>query len=295
VNINTHNTHIVMGFEYHAPTSVAEAVKLLSEYGGDASALAGGTDLIVRMKDGSHRPKHIVNLKKIPGLAEIKETRDGVHIGALTRIRDIEKSELMGKRLPVLREAARTLGSVQIRNLATLGGNLCNASPCADTAVALLAYDAVAHITGPKGERAVPLDGFFKGPGATVLERGEIVTGVSVPKPAKNTGGRWLRVARASMDIASISLAVTVKLKDGVAEDSRFAWGTVAPTPMRTKEVEAYVRGRRLDQACIEEAATLASRGIKPRESGRSRGPYKRRVAHGFVVEALTSLKEAQR
>ena len=295
MNINTHNTHIVMGFEYHAPTSVAEAVKLLSEYGGDASALAGGTDLIVRMKDGSHRPKHVVNLKKIMGLAEIKETRESIHIGALTRIRDIEKSELIGKRLPVLQEAARTLGSVQIRNLATLGGNLCNASPCADTAVALLAYDAVAHIAGPSGDKAVPLDGFFKGPGATALERGEILTGVSVPKPAKNTVGRWLRVARASMDIASISLAVTVKLKDGVAEDSRFAWGTVAPTPMRTKEVEAYVRGRRLDQACIEEAATLASRGIKPRESGRSRGPYKRRVAHGFVVEALTSLVEAQR
>ncbi len=295
MNINTHNTHIVMGFEYHAPTSVSEAVKLLSEYGGDASALAGGTDLIVRMKDGSHRPKHVVNLKKIAGLAGIKETKEGISIGALTRIRDLEKSELIGNRLPVLQEAARTLGSVQIRNLATLGGNLCNASPCADTAVALLAYDAVAHIAGPSGDRAVTLDGFFKGPGVTALERGEILTGVSVPKPAKNTVGRWLRVARASMDIASISLAVTVKLKDGVAEDSRFAWGTVAPTPMRTKEVEAYVRGRRLDKACIKEAAALASRSIKPRESGRSRGPYKRRVAHGFVVEALTSLVEAQR
>ena len=295
MNINTHNTHILMGFEYHAPTSVEEAVRLLSEYGGDASALAGGTDLIVRMKDGSHRPKHVVNLKRIAGLAEIKETREGIHMGALTRIRDIEKSELVGKRLPVLREAARTIGSVQIRNLATLGGNLCNASPSADTAVALLAYDAVAHIAGPRGDRVVPLDGFFKGPGATVLERGEILTGVSAPKPAKNTVGRWLRVARASMDIATISLAVTLRLKDGAVEDSRFAWGTVAPTPMRTKDVEAYVKGRRLDHACIEEAAGLASRSIKPRESGRSRGPYKRRVAHGFVVEALTSLSEAQR
>ena len=295
MNINTHNTHILMGFEYHAPTSVEEAVKLLGEYGGDASALAGGTDLIVRMKDGSHRPKHVVNLKRIAGLAEIEETREGVSIGALTRIRDLEKSELVGKRLPILQEAARTIGSVQIRNLATLGGNLCNASPSADTAVALLAYDAVAHIAGPKGKRTVPLDGFFKGPGTTVLERGEILTAVSVPKPAKGTVGRWLRVARASMDIATISLAVTVRLRDGVAEDSRFAWGTVAPTPMRTKDVEAFVKGRRLDQACIEEAAGLASRSIKPRESGRSRGPYKRRVAHGFVVEALTSIAEAQR
>jgi len=295
LNINTHNSHIVTGFEYHAPTSVEEAVKLLREYGGEASALAGGTDLIVRMKDGSHRPRHVVNLKKIPGLAGIEETKEGISIGALTRIRDLEKSELVGKRLPVLQEAARTIGSVQIRNLATLGGNLCNASPSADTAVALLAYDAVAHVTGPGGERTVPLDGFFKGPGATALERGEILTGVSVPKPAKNTVGRWLRVARASMDIATISLAVTVRLKEGVAEDSRFAWGTVAPTPMRTKDVEAYVRGRKLDQACIEKAAGLASRSIKPRESGRSRGPYKRRVAYGFVVEALTSIAEAQK
>jgi len=291
--VNRHNTHILLGFEYHAPASVAEAVKLLDNYGSEAKVLAGGTDLIVKMKDGSVRPKHVVNLKWIPGLSGIRERRDGVWIGALTKLRDIERSELVQKRLPVLHEAVRMIGSVQIRNLATLGGNICNASPAADGPVALLALDAKAHITGPSGERTVDLDSFFKGPGRTILSQSEILTGVTVPRYAAGGYGCFLRVARVSMDIATISLAASAKLKDGTVEDCRLAWGTVAPTPMRTRDVEEFLRGKRLDEKVISDAAELASKSIQPRERGRSSGPYKRKVAYGFTVEALTRIAES--
>jgi CO/xanthine dehydrogenase FAD-binding subunit len=291
MEINKHNTHILLGFEYSAPTTIVEACKLLAEH-SDAIVLAGGTDVIVKMKEGSLRPKHVVNIKKIPGLSGIKETPDGIWIGALTRIRDIEKSTLVQEKLHILYEAVRVIGSVQVRNLATVGGNVCNASPAADSAVALLALDAVAHISGPGGERRVPFSEFFKGPGSTVLARGELLTGITVPGSLVGWKGCWVRVARASMDIATISLAATVKMEDGFVKDIHLAWGTVAPTPMRTRDVEAFIEGKKLDYSVIDEAAKLAAKSIRPRESGRSSGVYKRRVAEGFVREALTQLAE---
>ena len=185
-NINIHNTHIISDFEYYAPETLQEASKLLKELGKDAAALAGGTEVIVKMKEGSRRPKHIVNLKKIPGLSGIKETSDGIEIGALTTIREIETSPLIKEKYPILYQSAKVLGSVQIRNRATVGGNICNASPCADTAVGLLSAEGGAHISGPDGERKVPLVDFFLGPGRTVLAPGEILTSITVPKMAPN-------------------------------------------------------------------------------------------------------------
>ncbi|MBE0634366.1 xanthine dehydrogenase family protein subunit M [Candidatus Bathyarchaeota archaeon] len=292
-HINKYNTHVLLDFEYHAPETVQEAAKILKKHGSDSVALAGGTDIIVKMKDGSRRPKHIVNLKKIPGLSGIKETSTGVEIGALTKIREIEKSTLIKEKYPILHEAARVIGSVQIRNLATVGGNICNASPCADSAVGLLSLDAAVHIVGLEGERDVPLRSFFLGPGKTVLASGEILTSVKVPKTASGAKSVFNRVARVSMDLATISLAAVVKMKNGVVEDCRLAWGTVAPTAMRTRDVEEYLKGKELTDEVIDEAAELASKSIKPREKGRSNGPYKRRVAKGFIIETLSKLKES--
>lgn len=291
MEINKHNTHILLGFEYFAPTTIVEACKILVEH-SDAIVLAGGTDVIVKMKEGSLRPKRVVNIKKIPGLGGIKETPDGIWIGALTRIRDIEKSTLVQEKLHILYEAVRVIGSVQVRNLATVGGNVCNASPAADSAVALLALDAVAHISGPGGERKVQFSEFFTGPGSTVLVRGELLTGITVPSRVVGWKGCWVRVARASMDIATISLAATVKTENGFVKDIHLAWGTVAPTPMRTRDVEDFIVGKKLDNNVIEEAAKLAATSIRPRESGRSSGVYKRKVAEGFIREALTRLME---
>ncbi len=294
MDINIHNTHILNKFEYYAPVTVAEATKLLAKYGENVAVLAGGTDLIVRMKHGTLRPKYIINLKKIDGLEYLEEKPEGIQIGALTKIRDIERSLLIQKKFPVLHEAAKAIGSVQIRNLATVGGNICRASPCSDCSVALLALDAVAHTVSSSGERKIPLESFFAGPGKTVLEKDEILLDILIPKKAENFKGYWLRVARASMDIATISLALSAKVKDGVVEDCRIAWGTCGPTPMRTKDVEVFLKGKKLTDGVIEDAARLASKSIKPREVGRSRGLYKRKVASGYLMEALTKLSKSE-
>jgi carbon-monoxide dehydrogenase medium subunit len=293
MDINKHNTHILHRFEYYTPVTVTEAVKLLEELGSEATILAGGTDLIVKMKDGSERPRHVINIKQIPSLRGVNETPEGLWIGSLTKISELEKSKVIKEKLSVLYEAVRVIGSVQVRNLATVGGNICNASPAADSAIAFLALDAVAEITGPNGERKVLFGEFFTGPGRTVLKEGELLTGVTVPREFYNWKGHWARVARASMDIATISLAATAKMDSDVVNEIRLAWGTVAPTPMRTKDVEDYLCGKKLEQNIIEEAAILAASSIKPRDSGRSSGPYKRKVAKGFIREALTKFAEA--
>jgi carbon-monoxide dehydrogenase medium subunit len=293
MDINKHNTHILHRFEYHAPVTVKEAVKLLKELGSEATILAGGTDVIVKMKDGSLRPRHVVNIKQIPGLSGVKETPEGLWIGTLTKISELENSRVIKEKLSVLYEAVRVIGSVQVRNLATVGGNICNASPAADSAIAFLALDAVAQITGPNGDRKVPFGEFFTGPGRTVLKEGELLTGITVPRDVYSWKGHWARVARASMDIATISLAATAEMDDGVVKEIRLAWGTVAATPMRTGNVEDYLRGKKLKQSIIEEAAILAASSIKPRDRGRSSGPYKRKVAKGFIREALTKFAEA--
>ena len=155
MSINTHNTHIVQCFEYHAPASVAEATNLLDEHGVEAMILAGGTDLIPKMKQAILKPKHVVNLKHIPELAGVREEAEQIRIGALTRLRDLERSIIVTEKLPLLHEAVTAIGSVQIRNMATVGGNLCNASPAADSAQALVALGAKANIAGPKGERSI--------------------------------------------------------------------------------------------------------------------------------------------
>ena len=167
MTINKVNTHIVpIEFEYHAPESLDEAVALLDMYGEDAMILAGGTDLIPHMKQRKAEPKHIVNIKKIPELACIEETPDGVKIGTLAKLRAVELSPQIRKRIPLLSEAAQSIGSVQIRNLGTIGGNICNASPSADMATALMALEANVHVYGKDGAKVYPMAEFFQ-PGAT--------------------------------------------------------------------------------------------------------------------------------
>ncbi len=289
MSINRQNTHIIpFGFEYHSPKSLGEAVELLERYGGEAVPLAGGTDLIVKMKQRLMEPKHVVNLKGIEGLDGIEDGPDGMRIGALTKLRTLERSGLIRERLPVLHDAVRALGSVQVRNMATLGGNLCNASPCADTAVALLALDAVAHMAGPEGERSVPLEGFFEGPGLTVLGPGEILTGVQVPKPKPGTGTSFMKIGRTSLDIATVSVAAALTLSDGVVDHCRVALGSVAPTPLRVPNVERFLVGKRLTEDVLNETAEMVSRTIRPITDIRGTAEYRREASKALTVDALT-------
>ena len=245
--INQVNTHIMpIRFEYHAPTSLDAAVELLSKYGKEASLLAGGTDLLINMKQRLVEPKHIINIKNIKELIGIEEREDGINIGAATRLRTIEMSDKIQAKLPLLHEAVRSIGSVQIRNMATIGGNLCTASPTADSATALLALDAKARLIGPEGTRIVSMEKFFVGAGQTVLSPNEILVEVLSPHLTEDTGTSFIKIGWTSFDISTINIATVLKLEGGYVNDCRIALGSCAPTPIRVQRVEEFLKGQKL-------------------------------------------------
>lgn len=296
MSINKWNTHIIgKPFQYHQPETVEEATKLLAKH-PDCKVIAGGTDLVPKMKQRLLEPANIVNLKKIPGLVGIKETKDGVWIGAATKLRAIEKSDLVKEKIPLQYLATKTIGSVQIRNMGTLGGNVCNASPAADGALGLVTLDAIVHISGSKGKRSIPIAEFFTGPGASVLEKDEIVTGFTVPVMDKDTGYHFISIGRMALDISTISIAVTVTKKEGKVAKARVALGSVAPTPLRLPEVEEYLTGKTLDDEEIIKAAEMVSTGIKPISDIRASAEYRTEASKGMAMEAikLAWIKEAR-
>lgn len=278
-----------MPFDYLEPRTIEEAVSLLSRYGGEAKVIAGGTDLTNLIRTKTIRPKYVVDIERIPGLDYMRYDDDGtLSIGALTSIRSLETSAELKKRHPVISQAAGQLGSVAIRNVATIGGNLCHASPAADTAPSLIGLRAKVKIAGPAGERAVPLEGFFIGPGQTVLKRGEIVVEIQVPPVPAHTKGVYLKHAtRGSADLAILGVAVIATL-DGVrCRNVRIVLGAVAPTPMRARNAEKLLEGKALDDALIENVARIASDETRPITDVRSSADYRREMVKIFTRYAI--------
>jgi CO/xanthine dehydrogenase FAD-binding subunit len=291
-NINKWNTHIISKpFNYHSPETVEEAVKLLDTL-ENVRVLAGGTDLIPKMKQRLFEPSEIVNLKKIPELVGIKETEKDIWIGAATKLGEIEKSKLIQDKLPLQYLCTKTIGSVQIRNMGTLGGNVCNASPAADGALGLVTLQAIAHIAGVKGTRDVSVEEFFVSPSKSVLAKDEIVTGFTIPFPEKGTGYHFISIGRMALDISTISIAVTVTIKDGKVTASRIALGSVAPVPLRLPKVDEYIIGKELTDELIEKAAEMVSAGIKPIDDIRATAEYRRVASKGMTMEAYTQAKK---
>ena len=217
-------------FAYERPTRLEDAITLLAEHGPDARLLAGGTDLIIRLRDGTMRPKVVVDVKHVAELdGEIREVDGHLRFGGLTTMTDIAANARLRRDFEALAEAALFVGSVQIRNRATLVGNMCNASPAADTAPALLVYGAVVVVMGPAGSHRIPLNEFFVRSGVTTLERGELVTAIELPLPSGPMGSVHLRrTRRRGHDLASVTLAVGMTA-DGV---TRLAYGSVGPRPV---------------------------------------------------------------
>jgi len=296
MKINEVNTHLIpIRFEYHAPTSLKEALDLLSKYGGDAAPLAGGTDLIVKMKQRLVEPKCIINIKNIDELNRVEERHDGIHIGAATRLRTIEKSEIIKAKLPLLQEAVRTIGSVQIRNMATIGGNLCNASPAADSATALLALDAKAHLISSEGSRTIPLEEFFTGPGRTVLKPNELLAEVSSPYLPENCGTSFQKIGRTSLDIATVNIATMLKMEGEVVSDCRIALGAVDPTPIRAHRAEEALRGKELTDETLKTAAKTVSGSIAPITDIRATADYRKEASKTLLRDALTIARDRAR
>ena len=234
-------------FAYVSPKTLQEAVDLLVEHGSQARLLTGGTDLLVRIRHGHITPRLVIDLKRIADMPrDVQWSDSDVYIGALTVMTDIIQDERMRSHYPALVEAAAVVGSVQIRNRATLAGNICNASPAADTATPLLVYGALVHITGPQGERQIPLAGFFKGPGQTVLERGEIVTALHLPLPEEGTGAAFYRITRRrGVDLATVNGACLVR----PSGQSAFAFGAAAPRPFLAHEPSGRLSDPQIAQA----------------------------------------------
>lgn len=284
-------------FEYLEAGSVKEAVSLLKRHGQDARAIAGGTDLVVLMRCREVAPKYLVSLKTIPSLDYIREDADGFRLGALATIRSIETSPLIKERYGILAQAAHLLGSVQVRNLATIGGNLCHAAPSAEMAAPLLALEARARIAGPDGERVIPLEHLFDCPGQTCLKTGEILIELQIPSPPPRSAGVYLKhCILKAMDIAFVGTAVVVELAgDEACRDIRIGLGAVAPTPMRAVKAEAHLKGKQLEEGLLREAGEIASQECSTISDIRCSAEHRREIVKVFVRRAAQQAAELAR
>jgi len=281
-------TRTLPRFEYLEPTTIEEALSILNRYDGRAKILAGGTDLLVSMKLRLLKPDCVVNIMKIPDLQGVSfNPKSGLHIGAATTIRALEESDVIAKQYLLLADTVRSFGSAQVRNMATVGGNICNASPGADFATPLLALDAQVKIVGPKGARTVTLDRFFTGPDQCALEPDELLTGFRVPAPKPGTGSAFVKIGRVAVDLSKVNVAAVLTAERGVCEDVGMALGAAAPTPMRARNAEATLKGQKITDKTVETAAQVASDESKPRTSLRSTAEYKREVVKTLAERCL--------
>lgn len=277
--------------EMYQPSSLQEASRLLKENGPGGRFLAGGTDLVIAMKEKGLVPKYVVDLKRIPGLAGIRENGDGrITIGALTTMREIELAPLITRKYPFLAQSAAEVGSIQIRNRATVGGNMANATPSADVAPSLIALNATAKIVGANGERTIALEEFFRGPGQSVMTADEILTEITIPKTPSRLVGEYIKFSpREMMDLAYVGVAVAYALGENErrCEGVRIVLGAVAPTPIRARKAEAVVEGQVLTEALAEKAGEIAAEESKPISDVRSSAEYRRAMVGAMTKRAL--------
>lgn len=284
-------------FEYLNPKTVQEACALLSEHGDKAKVMAGGTDLLNVMKEKLITPQYVIGLRGVSDLDYIEADSDGIRIGALTTLTTLGKSSDVQEKFPCLAEVPGKMATVQIRNMGTLGGNLCNAAPSADTAPILICLGATVKIVGPKGERVVALEEFFTGPGETVLGDGEILAEIQVPNQPANTAGAYFKMSRVAVDLAIVGVAAVVTLggKGGTCSDIKIALGAVAPTPIRAKKAEGLIKGKKIDEALIEQAGKIASEEASPIDDVRGSAFYRTEIVNVFTKRAIRqALEQAQ-
>ena len=273
-------------FEYVAPTTLDEAVRLMAESGPKAKALAGGTDVIVQLRGGRFNIDRLVDVKQIPEMNELSFSEtNGLTVGAGVPCCLIYENETVIKHYPGLVDAAYLIGGIQIQGRATLGGNLCNSSPSGDTIPALMALGGVADVAGPNGRRAIPVEEFCTAPGRNQLQDGELLVGLNFPAPKPNSGAAFLRfIPRNEMDIAIANSAASVELDDaGKVVSARIAVGAVAPTPRMAQAAADAMVGKDASEATIEEAAEAAKAVASPIND--MRGTVKQRI---HLVGVLT-------
>jgi len=280
-------------FEYIEPKTLDEALKVLNKHKDNARLLAGGTDLLLQLKKRERKiPEYVIDLKGIPELDYISRDTDGIRIGALTTISVMEQSPEIRGEFPILIQAASLMASPQVRNRATIVGNICNAAASADSVPPLLVLSASVKVRGSRKERTIPLEKFFTGPGTTVVKPNEIVVGIHVPKQAPGTRGVYMKLSpRHSMDLAVVGVAASGVCKNGFCEDIRIALGAVAPTPIRVSGAESILKGQIISSELIDEAARSAMNECNPRkDSYRASPEYRRDMVYVMTRRALNQI-----
>ena len=280
-------------FQYHQPESLDEALALLAEV-PSARLVAGGTDLMVELrKRREARPPALVSLRRIPALAEIELSGSGrLRIGAALCLSDVTVHAEVRAHYPALVQAMHVFGCQQIQNAATLGGNLCNASPCADGAPSLLAYGAQVELVGPAGLRCLPLDQFLLGPGRTALQTGEVMTAILLDRPSSSSRSLYLRKGRVRMDLAMVNLALLLDVEGETCRRARLVAGAVAPVALRLSGAEAVLEGSGLEPDVLTKAAAIARAEISPISDVRSSAAYRRALVGVLVERGLRRLRD---
>ena len=277
-------------FEYLEAHTLRQAIGMLQRHGEQARIVAGSTDFLVRWRAGFWHPDYVVNIQYIPGLSRVAfSRRNGLRLGALVTIQTLEQHPVIRQHYPALAAAAASFAGVQVRNLATVGGNICNASPSGDTLPALLAYGAECRLSGSNGHRLVALDQLFAGPGQTILAQDELLTEITLPPPSPNSGSLYIKHSpRGAMDIATVSVAAEVSVdRSGVCADARIALGAVAPTPLRAYAAEDMLRGEALGDDVLQAAANHAMSQVSPIDDVRGTARYRREMVGVLTRRAL--------
>jgi carbon-monoxide dehydrogenase medium subunit len=276
-------------FNYLAPTTLDEALSLLANYKAKAKVIAGGTDLVPKLKRREIKaPDYVIDIKGIPGLNKIKPNGSGLTIDALVTIGDVEASPQIRQKFAVLAQAAQSMASPQVRHRGTIAGNICNAVPSADSAPALLTLGAKFKIISQKGQRMVGIEDFFTGPNQTILSDDEILREIQIADMPPKSQGVYLKLTpRRAMDLAIVGVAVVVIPQDEICQDIRIALGAVAPTPIRAKKAEAVLKGQKLDDKLIEKAAQTAASQSNPIDDHRASAEYRRDMVEVLVRRAI--------
>ena len=291
-------------FTYLTPKTLDEAISLHVSHGERAKYIAGGTDVLVKVKEGKLAPDYLISLKHIIGQDRpfLNQETGELYIGAFCTHGSIEESPLIQHHYPIIHDAVKNIGSVQIRNVATIGGNLVNAVPSADGAIPLIALDAKAHIYGTKGQRSAELRRFFLGPGQCDLDAGEILTEIVIPPPLPRTGSAYIKHGRReAMELPMLGVGVLLSLEKDMltCAKARICLGVAAPTPFRALEAEKHLQGKTLHESNLAEAGRIAGQESKVRDSIRGVAWYRREMVSVLVnrmgLKALDRAKQAQK
>lgn len=278
-------------FEYLEARTLRQAISMSQRHGDRARIVAGSTDFLVRWRTGVWQPEYVINIQRVPGLSRVSySSKNGLRLGALVTVQTLESHPVIRRRYPALAVGAASFAGVQVRNLATVGGNVCNASPAGDTIPALLAFDAQCRIAGPDGERTVPLDQFFTGPGRTVLAEGEILVELRLPPPLPGTGSLYIKHSpRGAMDIATVGAASVVTFQDRgtVCRDVKIALGAVGPTPVRAYAAEDLLRGQTITPELIARAGQEAENGVSPIDDIRGTAVHRKTMVRVLTQRTL--------